>query len=127
MVMVILDIMVNMKKLYCNHFPSKGFKAVTVWPFLFIRSDNRDRFNEMDECHETTHALQQLECLWILFFAIYGLEWIFKLLFCRFDRDRAYMSISFEQEAYEHELEFGYNNVRRHFAWVRYLFTLTSK
>jgi hypothetical protein len=43
---------------------------------------------------------------------------------CGFDSDRSYRSISFEQEAYEHQEETYYNNVRRHFAWLKYVFTI---
>lgn len=116
-----------MKKIYCKHFPLKGFLAMAIWPFVFIRKDCSRIFSEKDERHETTHILQQKECLLIAFFVVYCIEWIVKLPFCLFNTDRAYMSVSFEQEAYEHELEVGYNNVRRHFAWIRYLFTLKSK
>jgi hypothetical protein len=58
------------------------------------------------------------------FLIIYCLEWVIKLPFCRFNADRAYRSISFEQEAYEHQEEIYYNDVRRHFAWTKYLFTI---
>lgn len=113
-----------MKKIYCKHFPQKGFKAITVWPFVFVREDCKRVFVDKDERHETTHALQQIECLFLLFLLVYGLEWIIKLPFCKFDREKAYYSVSFEQEAYEHQAEIGYNNVRKHYAWLRYVFTL---
>lgn len=113
-----------MKKIYTKHFPMKGFKALTLWPFIFVREDRKDYFTAKDERHETTHAIQQVECLWLLFLVIYGAEYVIKLPFCKFDTIRAYMSISFEQEAYEHEAETYYNEVRRHYAWLRYLFTL---
>ena len=124
----------------------KGFRALTVWPSVFVRKDCANRFTEIDERHETTHALQQIEMLVVgvvlavillccgygwyslipipLFFELYLVEWLIKIPFCRFDTDRAYMSISTEQEAYEHQEEVYYNEVRRHFAWLRYVFTL---
>lgn len=113
-----------MKKIYTKHFPKKGFTALTIWPFIFVRSDSKESFTKKMERHETTHALQQIECLFVLFLIIYCLEWIIKLPFCKFNKDRAYMSISFEQEAYEHQDEFGYNNVRKHFAFLKFLFTI---
>ena len=115
----------ELKKVYNKNFPLKGFTAITIWPFVFVRSDRKMYFTKKAERHETTHALQQIECLFLLFLLIYGLEWILKLPFCKFNTDRAYMSISFEQEAYEHQDEVGYNNVRKHYSWLRYLFTLT--
>lgn len=114
----------RLKKIYTAHFPKKGFTALTIVPFIFVRKDRKDKFTGYAERHETTHALQQVEMLLILFFLLYGLEWLLKLPFCKFDTIRAYMSISFEQEAYEHEAETYYNEVRRHYAWLRYLFTL---
>ena len=119
--------MMELKTIYTAHFPKKGFTALTICPYVFVRSDEKQRFTKKVERHETTHALQEKECLYLLFFIIYGLEWILKLPFCKFDTLRAYMSISFEQEAYEHQDEVGYNNVRKHYAWARYLFTLTPK
>lgn len=114
----------RLKKIYTAHFPKKGFTALTIWPFVFVRKDRKDYFTAKDERHETTHAIQQVECLWLLFLVIYGAEYVIKLPFCKFDTIRSYMSISFEQEAYEHEAETYYNEVRRHYAWLRYLFTL---
>lgn len=116
--------MMKFKKICNSHFPLKGFTAMTIYPFVFVRKDRVQNFTANAERHETTHALQQVECLFLLFFLIYVLEWIIKLPFCKFNRDRAYMSISFEQEAYEHQQEVYYNEVRRHYAWARYLFTL---
>ena len=117
----------ELKKIYTKHFPKKGYTALTLWPFVFVRSDMRKKFTKKVERHETTHALQQIECLWIFFLIIYGLEYIIKVPFCRFDTERAYMSISFEQEAYEHQEEVYYNEVRRRYAWAKYIFTLTPK
>ncbi len=117
----------KMKKIYTEYFPKKGFTALTIFPFVFVRKDRRDYFTAKAERHETTHALQQIEMLWILFLILYALEWVIKLPFCKFDAGRAYMSISFEQEAYEHQEEVYYNEVRRHYAWAKYVFTLTPK
>ena len=114
-----------MKKIYSKYIPLKGFKAMTIYPFVIVREDRRESFTARNERHETTHALQQKELLWLLFFILYSLEWLLKLLFCKFNGKWAYMSISFEQEAYEHQSEVYYNEVRRHYAWFRYVFTLT--
>ena len=32
--------------------PVKGFKAITLWPFIFVRSS----FNEIDLNHENIHG-----------------------------------------------------------------------
>lgn len=134
----------KMKKIYNKIIPFKGFTALTVWPFIFVR--NGKTLTNRGERHETTHALQQIELAIVglilatislifgygwwsllflpLFFWLYALEFLVKLPFCKFDTLRAYMSISTEQEAYEHQDEFGYNNVRKHFAFSKFLFTI---
>ena len=96
--------------IYNKHIPLKGFVAITLWPWIIVRDSERKKFTPRVERHEGTHARQQIECL--------------KLPFCKFDSDRAYMSISFEQEAYDHQEEIYYNDVRRHFAWLKFLFTI---
>lgn len=115
----------KLKVIISRRFPLKGFKALTAWPFVFVRKDMKDSFGESDMRHETTHAIQQAELFLLPFFILYALEWLLKLLFCKFNGKRAYMSISFEQEAYEHQSEVYYNEVRRHYAWFRHVFTLT--
>jgi hypothetical protein len=116
-----------MKVVYNNIFPFHGFVALTLYPWIFVRKEYKNKFNAKAERHENTHAKQQLECLWIFFFIIYILEWAVKGVICLFTKDNAYRSISFEQEAYEHEDEVYYNDVRKHFAWIRYIFKLKSK
>lgn len=117
----------KLKKIYTAHFPKKGFTALTIWPFIFVRKDQKEKFGKKAECHETTHALQQIEMLWIFFLILYGLEWLVKLTFCKCDTMRAYMSISFEQEAYAMQNDREYNENRRHYAWVKYIFKLKTE
>lgn len=116
--------MVKLKKIYSRHFPFKGFTAMTFWPFVIVRADRKEKFTVITERHETIHAQQQLETLWILFFVIYGLEFVIKLPICEFDTDRAYRSISFEQEAYDMQMVVGYCSIRSHYAWLKYLFKI---
>ena len=124
-----------------NLIPFMGYNAITIWPFVFVRrgvwySHNTDR-------HERIHGRQQLEMLpvgmvlaavlaavgcgwWSLlalpvFYIWYGLEYIVRLAITR-DRDRAYLSVSFEQEAYTHQFDEPYLQNRRWYAWLKYLF-----
>ena len=117
----------RLKKIITKHFPFKGYTALTIFPFVFIRRSSMERFNSVAERHEITHALQQIETLWIFFLIIYGLEYIIKLPFCRFDHSRTYRSISFEQEAYMWESNFYYNKIRPHYAWKDFVFKLYKK
>lgn len=139
----------RLKEIYTKHFPKKGYTALTVWPFVFVRTDMKKFFTKKAKRHEKTHALQQIEMLvvgllltWLMyemgfgwysvsglfvFFEVYILEWIMKIPFCKNDTDVAYMSISFEQEAYGFQDIEDYNEKRRHFAWLKYLFTTKPK
>lgn len=123
-----------------NIIPFSGFKAMCIWPFIFVRKDSS--FNEVDERHETIHGRQQIEMavvgliiaigliiftdlgLWSLcsiplFFIWYVTEWIVRL----FIDKNPYRSISFEQEAYLHEYDPDYLDRREPFAWIKYLTT----
>lgn len=113
----------KLKRIYSNIIPFKGYLALTFYPWVFIKKGKEERFTPRVERHETTHALQQIETLWVIFLLLYAVEYLIKLLFT-FSHRRAYKSISFEQEAYEHELEISYNDVRRHYDWVQYIFKL---
>jgi hypothetical protein len=116
----------QLKRVYSHHFPPSGYLALAFCPWVFIREDAKKRYTAKIDRHEVTHALQQVETLWILFIVIYGLEYLIKLPLCDFDHYRTYQSISFEQEAYEHQSETYYNDVRRHYTWMRYLFTIKN-
>ena len=115
-----------LKRIYLKHFPFKGYIALTLCPWVFIREDLKHKYTDTVDRHETTHAFQQLETLWVFFFLIYGLEYLIKLLIT-FSHKRAYKSISFEQEAYDHEDETYYNDVRKDFAWVKYIFKIVEE
>ena len=122
----------------------KGFKALTIWPFIFIRSEYADRFNDIDTNHEDIHGNQQMEVLaisvmvvtiltlclgislWMyllcpfIYFLWYTIEWLIRWGVYK-DRDKAYKRICFEQEAYQHEADLKYLMNRKHFAWLAYL------
>ena len=94
-----------MKVIYNNIIPFKGYKAITLWPFIFARKP----LNEIDINHEEIHGKQQLELLVIFFYIIYIIEWIFK----------KYRNISFEKEAYANEENLDYLKTRKHYAMWR--------
>ena len=114
----------KLKRVYCKHFPFSGYMALTIFPWVFIRESCRSRYTPTANRHEMTHGLQQIETLWLLFFIWYGVEWLIKILFCKFDTHRAYRSISFELEAYGNQGKVSYNSERKHYAWINYIFKL---
>ena len=115
--------------------PFIGFKAMTIWPFVFVRDDVR--YNAIDKAHEEIHGRQQIEvsavCMavlflcgmewWsllglIMFYPIYFFEWVVKLPFYQ----NAYRNISFEREAYGNQYDDGYLRHRKLFSFIKYLF-----
>ena len=89
--------------IYNNLIPFKGWKAITLWPFIFVRKDVK--FNDIDLNHEKIHLAQQIELLVIPFYIIYLIEWIFK----------GYRQICFEKEAYNNENNLDYLKTRKHY------------
>ena len=87
-----------------NIIPFKGFKAITLWPFIFVRKGLS--FGEIDLNHERIHGRQQLELALIGFYLIYFIEWIAK----------GYDYISFEIEAYKNEKNLDYLKNRKHYS-----------
>ncbi len=75
--------------------------------------------------HERIHTAQQRELLFIPFYIIYLIEWLVKLACFRNCQD-AYMSISFEREAYIHGHDLSYLQNRKLFAWTKYILSTRS-
>jgi hypothetical protein len=102
----------------CKNLLLKGYNAVTLFPFVILRTgalkENKILIN-----HERIHLRQQIELLIIGFYLIYIIE--FLVLFLRYRNwNKAYRSISFEQEAYKNEANLKYLNDRFLFAFFKY-------
>lgn len=95
--------------------PFRGYKAITLWPFIFIREGCP--FYQVDENHEKIHGRQQLEMLIIPFYLWYLIEWVIRL----FLPGRAYKNISFEREASENEGNTSYLKHRKFWSFIKYL------
>lgn len=107
-----------MKVVYSKYIPFKGFKALTIYPFIFVRRD--ETMYDYDYNHEYIHAHQQKEMIWVFFFLWYGIEWIIRLVQYK-DGDKAYRNISFEREAYQKQYYYGYLKKRKFWGWIKYL------
>lgn len=129
-----------MKTIYNNIIPFKGFKAITIYPFVFVRKSSK--FTADDERHELIHCIQQKEmlavgivlmlALWVLgcgwwsllalpiFFWWYLVEWLVRIVQYG-SPHKAYRNISFEREAYAWEKNEYYLSLRTCFAWVKYI------
>ena len=98
--------------------PPKGFIAITIFGIIFTRE--LKKISSIVFRHENIHVKQQLEMLFILFFIWYGIEWFVKLIITR-NLDRAYRSISFEAEAYEHDVNKEYLKKRKRYSFIKYI------
>lgn len=98
--------------------PFKGFSAITLWPFVFVRKDARMAATTIR--HENIHGEQQKEMLIVFFLLWYGIEWLVKLCYYR-NSITAYKNISFEREAYSNESNIVYLDERKPFAWFKYI------
>lgn len=105
-----------------NIIPFKGFTALTLWPFVFVRKDEEKYYTDVVERHEHIHGEQQKEMLIVFFLLWYGIEWLIKLAYYR-NANTAYKNISFEREAYKNQNDLAYLDERKHFAWTRYIIT----
>ena len=91
--------------------PPKGFKAMAIWPFIFIRKDRIADFDEFSENRERIHFAQQKELLIIPFYLLYG---IFHLIY-------GYDNNPFEKETHENGDNLNYLKERKYFAWLNHL------
>jgi hypothetical protein len=94
-----------MRIIVSEKFPPKGFKAITLWPFIFAHETPVGA----DLRHELIHGKQQMEILYLavaltfglsfvigwwalfvlpLYYIIYGLMWLVELFRCLFDKSR---------------------------------------
>lgn len=97
----------------------KGFRGLTVFPFVILRGKNDSDFDVLVN-HERIHIRQQLELLVVPFFIWYGLEYLVRLMQFR-DKNLAYRNICFEREAYANEKAPDYLQSRAFWKFLKYL------
>lgn len=120
-----------MKIVENSFIPFKGYKAMTVLCFIFVH--HGVKLNEVDINHESIHWEQEKETLIIGFYLLYLILFLWELVRCAFNRkrgsiansrrnglwSRAYRSIAFEREAFQHENDLIYRFNRKHYAWIK--------
>ena len=73
--------------------------AITIMPFgIYVKPDYLK--DEQTIRHEMIHARQQLEMFILPFYVWYLVEWLIRLVI---NYKMAYMSVSFEREAYQND------------------------
>ena len=88
-------------------------EAITIYPVIICR----DLTDKVIINHESIHVKQQLETLLVGFYLVYILHYLINLIRYR-DSSIAYENIIFEREAYNHENDFEYLNIRKTFTWL---------
>lgn len=131
----------NMKVIYNKFIPFKGFYAITIIKWIFVREEYKylDGLSVYDKMinHESIHEQQILDFTpkifpkWLrytigslCFYLLYGLEWLFKLIPCLIKNKSAYRSLCAEQEAFKNEADSNYINKREKLAWLKKIFRL---
>lgn len=123
-----------MKQIVNKYIPFGKFKAMAVWPFIFLKKNLP--FKETDVNHEMIHGAQQKEMLLIGFYIAYLFSWLKELIHCAFKKDRGQIvdkrykprkyfsrvehSIIFEREAYSMQIDSEYLNRRKFWAWIKF-------
>ena len=97
----------------------KTAKAVTVFPFIFVRS--KDEIIPWIITHERIHIRQQIELLLIGAVLLYIIETLYSLLVLRLPWYEAYLWNSNEQESYRNQNNPDYLKNRKPFSQFHYL------
>jgi hypothetical protein len=98
---------------------SKTAKAVTVFPFIFVRSKNE--LSSWLINHERIHIRQQMELLVVGAAVLYIIEFLYALIILRLPWYKAYLWTSAEQESYRKQNNSEYLNQRKIFSQFYYL------
>ena len=106
-----MAILTGMKIIYNDIIPFKGYKAINLFGIVFARKSARP-LSDKNKNHEAIHTAQMRELLYVPFYIVYLLDWVF--------HGFKYRRITFEQEAYAHEDNPEYLEIRKHYAqWKR--------
>lgn len=92
-------------------------KGMAIFPFLFV---NHEKPTKVLINHERIHFRQQIEMLILPFYIWYIFEYLIHRLQGK-SPNQAYMSISFEREAYANDDDLAYLSKRKIWGFWRYL------
>ncbi|MEO7214988.1 hypothetical protein [Mucilaginibacter sp.] len=98
--------------------PFLNVNAMALFPIILLR-DEEMRNDEVLLNHERIHLRQQAELLVLPFYVLYFLNYLVNLARYR-SHYKAYLMISFEQEAYQRELDMAYLGRRKWCNWLAF-------
>lgn len=137
------------KRFYYNSKVAKVLLAIsscetiTIGPFVFSKL-SKDEIDQSINNHETCHSAQWIEMAcatgiivlmlqlifgisawWyfsagLTFYAWYGVEYVVRLAMTR-NLNKAYETVSFEQEAYKNQNDCNYIENRLLFSWIKFI------
>ena len=115
----------NLKIKVSKVLPLGNYKAITLYPFIFIKKSYYDKYygtrgyNRLIN-HESIHG-KQIEELGVLKFYILYIAYFLRLwIFTKRKWDEAYRAIPFEVEAYKFDQDLTYLSNREPFKWREY-------
>ena len=82
-----------MRIIYTRHFPPGDFHGINIMGTVFVQR-RWGEFLPHEENHEMIHTYQQWELTYPVFYTLYVLEYLVRLVQCRWNAERAYRSIS---------------------------------
>ena len=89
--------------------------AITLYPFII----SREKMSEDLLLHESIHIAQQKELFVLLFYILYGWDYLKGYIKFR-NKELAYRRIRFEQEAYAQMFNESYLDNRKSYSWRKY-------
>lgn len=103
---------------YNKIIPPKGWDAINICGFLFVR--NGVIISDRLINHENIHTNQIKELGYIFFYILYVLEFIFRFIQYK-NWVKAYYNISFEREAFDNQYNYMYLSNRKLYSWFKYI------
>lgn len=97
---------------------AKNIRGITLWPFIVLKKSHYKEDSVLIN-HEKIHLRQQIEMLVIPFYIWYIVAYLVHWIRLK-DSNAAYLSISFEREAYFHENDLNYLKNRRFWSFYKY-------
>tara|TARA_B100000035_G_scaffold134987_2_gene114991 strand:- start:8409 stop:8786 length:378 start_codon:yes stop_codon:yes gene_type:complete len=101
---------------FLSHFAPIDIWAISFGPFVWCRGI----MSPVTIRHERIHFAQQVECLFIGQWILYGWYWLRGVMAKKSGRE-AYYSNAFEEEAYTHENDPLYLENRPFYHWKKYI------
>lgn len=130
-----------MKIVRNRYIPFPGYKAINLFGVLFVK--NNAKLSDVDINHEKIHSEQYKEVTYLsvslfgviglifgnliilispfIYYILYVLEWLIRLIQFRQGSYMAYRNISFEREAYQNQEDLYYLKGRKFLGFLNYL------